>query len=810
MKRIIECGLFMGMISVCGQSPSFADSLNPVKNMQADKHEPVTLVKDGKPLATVIINKSPKAFPEEQQLNELAAKEFIENVKLSTGAELPLLGDDKKIKGPLVLIGKSRYTDRLGINADELPAEGFTIKSFPNGIAIVGKNPSVREFQTIKDGQRGTLFGVYDFLERFMGIRWFYPGELGTVIPKKNDLVINLVHYVDFPKMQHRTMYPWQVKGFSQKIDFNLHSWHYRAGRSVPVIGCHSPLRMSVSADEKPECYQLESNGSRNPGIPCYGNPETVKIMIKDLEDYYNKGINSPWKTKTGGLWYPPTETTIYISPPDAMIECQCEYCKALTDSSADRLGRASRIIGTFLNKMATEIKKRWPEKQVFFLPYLNYTMPPQGMQFPDNVIVCICLMGGTANSKEIKTGQLHDALIEGWKKVTGKKILLWEYFCWPAEDTTLPFQYPHVIKNFYKKHDGSIIGSFINGGGTTPNLPGGQWASQHWTLYCWFRLMWNPDFDIDAACDEHAALMYGPAAKPMSEILKILTERWENIPWNSELNTHHVSPSMIHEVTMPADLAANLKKLLEEARTSVKENSIEKQRIDFFGKSLELFFEESDRYHGGNLPTLTIQKISNLPLIDGKLDDICWKETEKQSFKNALPNDPVPIKDRTDTWVQAVWNEKGIAFAFRMNEKEKTEYAAKRHGHDMDLWWDDCMEMFLDVEGKRTNYYHLIINLNSAVYDAYGFDKQWDAKNAQTVALADADGWNIEMFIPFSDFQSVPAPKVGAKWYANFIRNRPKNNGSHIGIPQYQRWSTLGSQRHNDFSAFGLLRFIE
>ncbi len=34
----------------------------------------------------------------------------------------------------------------------------------------------------------GTLFGVYELLEQ-MGVRWYMPGDIGTVIPEKRQLL---------------------------------------------------------------------------------------------------------------------------------------------------------------------------------------------------------------------------------------------------------------------------------------------------------------------------------------------------------------------------------------------------------------------------------------------------------------------------------------------------------------------------------------------------------------------------------------------------------------------------------------------
>lgn len=45
----------------------------------------------------------------------------------------------------------------------------------------------------------GTLFGTYEFLEEFMGVRWLWPGELGTYVPKTNNIEISSVNKLEAP-----------------------------------------------------------------------------------------------------------------------------------------------------------------------------------------------------------------------------------------------------------------------------------------------------------------------------------------------------------------------------------------------------------------------------------------------------------------------------------------------------------------------------------------------------------------------------------------------------------------------------------
>ena len=584
----------------------------------------------------------------------------------------------------------------------------------------------------------------------------------------------------------------------------------YRTVKSSPVgIACHTPTRFGIHFKEAPECFEMDVDGSRNGGMPCYGNPRTVELMIRDLEAFYNEGNKDPWRhpASTNTLWGPPTDKVYYISPPDKGVDCRCDHCQALTDAEGPRLGRASRIVGRFTARMAAEIKKRWPHLTVHYLPYANYTLPPEDVVFPDNVIVSLCMMHGAANDKEPGLAAANDRMIESWAKLTGgRPIRLWEYVCWPVDDTALPFQYPHVVKGFHQRHRKRVEGSYLNTGYYPPEIPAqdAMWACQTPTLYCWFRTLWNPDFNVDAALDEYVDLMYGPARAPMGAILDLLTDRWERTRWKDPIEGHHVSPFQIHEETMPRAEALRLKALLAESRSLAAEGTVFRRRVDFFGMAIEAFLKESDSYHEGgkNLPALKALKVGGNPVVDGVLDDACWRDVEPQFFKMGF--DKVNTVPTNSTTVQAVWTDSGITFAFRLTEPAVDKIRKGRTQRDQDIYADDCIELFLDVEGQRKRACQVVANAIGTLYDRAADGTEWNAAGAKAAAHIGKDFWSLEVFLPFADFPEKPKVAVGSKWYANFTRSR------YVGGWELQRWSTLYRAGNRDFHAFGEVRFVE
>lgn len=100
-----------------------------------------------------------------------AARELEQCLFEMTGARLPVAGDRDRVRGPTILLGRSEALEALGVKIpwEELGDERFTLKTVGNHLVIAGGR------------RRGTLYGVYEFLER-LGCRWYTPDF--TVTPR--------------------------------------------------------------------------------------------------------------------------------------------------------------------------------------------------------------------------------------------------------------------------------------------------------------------------------------------------------------------------------------------------------------------------------------------------------------------------------------------------------------------------------------------------------------------------------------------------------------------------------------------------
>ena len=84
------------------------ETLNPVRFLPAPEGDPVVLVKDGQPAATIVIAEAP--FKDRRGVEYTAATELANHVKLATGAAVPLVSDAGAVEGTLILVGESKLT----------------------------------------------------------------------------------------------------------------------------------------------------------------------------------------------------------------------------------------------------------------------------------------------------------------------------------------------------------------------------------------------------------------------------------------------------------------------------------------------------------------------------------------------------------------------------------------------------------------------------------------------------------------------------------------------------------------------------
>ena len=119
--------------------------LTPVTWLEAPSHPPVEIVRDGQPRAVVYVA-DPKGWVKPDPTNKgkntpnvkRLIDQLVEVVRLGTGATLELVNSPPAADRPAIVIGDSEETRQAGIDAEQVPVEGFIVKTAPNRVYLVG------------------------------------------------------------------------------------------------------------------------------------------------------------------------------------------------------------------------------------------------------------------------------------------------------------------------------------------------------------------------------------------------------------------------------------------------------------------------------------------------------------------------------------------------------------------------------------------------------------------------------------------------------------------------------------------------
>src|SRR5258707_1079197 len=135
-------------------------------------HAALALVDKGKSSFRIVIATNALAS------EHYAAEELQTYLQKMSGAKLPIITDNERVRSREILVGQSAHVQKLGLQAglEKLGPDSFTILTHGRDLMIAGGQP------------RGTLNGVHAFLEEKLGVRWFTP-EL-EVVPKTNRIVL--------------------------------------------------------------------------------------------------------------------------------------------------------------------------------------------------------------------------------------------------------------------------------------------------------------------------------------------------------------------------------------------------------------------------------------------------------------------------------------------------------------------------------------------------------------------------------------------------------------------------------------------
>ena len=140
---------------------------------------------------------------------------------------------------------------------------------------------------------------------------------------------------------------------------------------------------------------------------------------------------------------------------------------------------------------------------------------------------------------------------------------------------------------------------------------------------------------------------------------------------------------------------------------------------------------------------------------VDGVLSESVWQQPGMTAFFQQEPNQGMPATESTEVWV--AYDDEAIYIAARLKDSHPDSIIARLSRRDNDIGADQFGVAIDPSHSKRDGFYFIITAggtlLDGICYNDDWTDDSWDgvweAKRQIT-----ADGWTLEMRIPFSQLR--------------------------------------------------------
>lgn len=419
------------------------------------------------------------AVPTETE--QAAAQSMQQYLKEMSGKELTIVKDTEIPVSKEILIGA---TNRIEYdNLESLGDDGFIIQTDGEKLAIYG------------GAKKGTLYGVYSFLEKYLGFRMYSPTVM--VVPEISSLnVPNEIYDRQVPVFSYRDPH-YGCTNDSLYVDWHKLSHDAKGQKSEWGMWVHTfqtLISPEVYYDADPTLFALR-DGRRDRRQPCLSNPKVFEVVCKNLEERMAKNPEAKY-------WS--------ISQNDNYEYCTCPECKAVDEAN----GSPSGMVITFANKVAA----KYPDKVISTLAYQHTRKAPTQVKPAKNVNIMFCSIECNRSLPIAEDPSSADFRkdMEDWSKISDN-ILVWDYVV-NFHSLIMPFPNLMVLQpNLKFFRDNHVVAMFEQGNGGT----GGEFCEMK--AYLLSKLMWNPDIDFSAEMNDFLNGYYGAAGPYIRQYIDLL-----------------------------------------------------------------------------------------------------------------------------------------------------------------------------------------------------------------------------------------------------------------------------------------------
>ena len=470
----------------------------------------LTLADAGRTDYTIIIANDAEAG------EEIAAEELAYFLEKATGAVFPIRRDDTSPGAKEVVIG---HTNRKRL--DEVPEdlrsdnwEGYTMLPEGQRLYILGDIP------------RGTLYGVYDFLDLELGIRFL--SDRVTHVPEHRTLAVNVSARTYGPPIERRTNYQALMGHAALRNRMNGVAFgvidEKRLG-GVKYVGHPTHTFDILVPREKyfetnPEYFPL-IEGERRAYYDgeitqlCLTNPEVQLLAMKTIRAWIQSGLDAS----------PHSKFVASVSANDSVDFCQCDVCLAVKreDGSEDDAGAGAAHL-RMVNAIARQVAKEFPNAAISTMLY--HSAMPRKIKPVSNVIMQ--MVSGIdwryrLDDPNVSNNVNMEKALAIWREKVGDGLI----YNWSKHVNFGDFMKPipnlrNIAANIRLYHE-----KFRLGGMFAQNQQSHGTEMQVLRFYLLARAMWRPSVDSRETIGEFCRPYYDGGAEGVMRYIDYLHDEW-------------------------------------------------------------------------------------------------------------------------------------------------------------------------------------------------------------------------------------------------------------------------------------------
>jgi len=508
-----------------------------------------------------IIHNSRIVADEKNSAESSVAVELSDYLERITGIKVPVVSQDTlDANGIIIAIGNNRFTAHLDALVKGIDIEGFIIDPNCNTNILAIRGPN----------SQATQFGVYYFLQKYCGIRWYLPasGTLGTVIPKKDDISFPKIRIVEEPDYKIRMWGGW----VDEKLAAIWDTHNLGQGRRYTITHNTSNILPTEKYwDTHPEYYAMLNGQREKPmyswGHACVSNPEVKQLFINYAKDIFSR--------------YPDT-IAVSLAVDDGDAYCECQNCKAMDTPEQTLNGKPqySERMFKFYNEVACEIKKDYPQKTLGVLAYSSILAPPFTIdKLEDNIVVWLPTDRTNWFNPQWKADD--QKLIESWSE-KANRLVLWNWF--HGSRWLIPRGIHRNIAEIisFAKKLGNVEGMYSE---TYTHV-----ALEGPKMWILAQMLWDSNLTYDMLLDDYCTGMFGKASPWMRRYYDHCELVWELQPVSDVREMISRWGSRIEQMDIYTDrdmrtLRSYLKRAAEAADTPP-----EKERVKMVANAFHYF----------------------------------------------------------------------------------------------------------------------------------------------------------------------------------------------------------------------------